>query len=236
MKHRGEFCRILLVSPTSLHGAELLEGWSLQQNEQRDCWPCQLDRDDGRTKYSVSNQPSRSHPIGLVRPHLFAALSRDMVSCPAFWARAKTTSVQNRAIRFTILGSNSTSKVTASNQQLKFVFWFLKEALTCPTKKVGVILVFPEDLSGGLESGPSSIWVLKEFRSLEDYHGGRRGAVYLCQFGGSEHMRPVGICTNLDKFFNFIHLGWPELVTTVLDQGTSLSYSGPLQKACPCEA
>ena len=33
---------MLLVSPSSLHGVELLEGWSLQQNEQRDCWPCQL--------------------------------------------------------------------------------------------------------------------------------------------------------------------------------------------------
>ena len=28
-------------------------------------------------------------------------------------------------------------------------------------------------------------------------------------------------------------LGWPELVTTALDQGPSLSYPGPLQKACP---
>ena len=44
----------------------------------------------------------------------------------------------------------------------------------------------------------------------------------------------MGICTNPDEFFNFIHLGWPELATTVLDHGTSLSYSGPLQKACTC--
>ena len=114
------------------------------------------------------------------------------------------------------LDPNSTSKATASNQQLEFAFWFLKEALTYPTKKVGVILVFPEDLGGWLESGPSSIWGLKEFRSLEDYHGGRRGAVYLCQIGDSDHMRPTGIYTNLDEIFNFIHLGWPELVTTVL--------------------
>ena len=47
-------------------------------------------------------------------------------------------------------------------------------------------------------------------------------------------MRPTGIHTNLDEIFNFIHLGWPKLATTVLDHGTSLSYSGPLQKACPC--
>ena len=65
-------------------------------------------------------------------------------------------------------------------------------------------------------------------------HGGRRAAVYLCLFGDSEHMRPMGIYTNLDEICNVIHLGWPELVTTALDQGTSLSFSGPLQKACSC--
>ena len=91
------------------------------------------------------------------------------------------------------------------------------------TKKVGVILVFPGDLDGWLESGPSSIWGPNEFRSLEDYHGGRRGAVHLCQIGDSEHMRPTEIYTNLDEIFNFIHLGWPELATTVLDHGTLLS-------------
>ena len=60
------------------------------------------------------------------------------------------------------------------------------------------------------------------------------GAVYLCQIGDSLHMRPMGIYTNLAEIFNFIHLGWPELTTTVLDHGTSLSYSGPMQKACSC--
>ena len=49
------------------------------------------------------------------------------------------------------------------------------------SKKTGVILFFPEDLGGSLESGPSSIFGLQEFKSLKDYHGGRRGAVYLFQ-------------------------------------------------------
>ena len=73
---------------------------------------------------------------------------------------------------------------------------------------------------------------MQEFRSLEDH--GRRSAVYLCQSGESDHMSPVEIYTNLDEICNVIHVGWPELVTTALDQGTSLSYSGPLQKTCPC--
>ena len=156
----------------------------------------------------------------------------------ATWSRALHFGNGQKPLRSRIepfvlqsLGPNSISKVTASNQRLEFVFWFLKEALSCPTKKVGVILVLPEDLGGWLESGPSS---MQEFRSLEDYHGGRRGAVYLCQNGDRAHMRPMEIYTNLEELFFFIHLGWPELAPTVLDHGTSLSYPGPLQKACSC--
>ena len=95
--------------------------------------------------------------------------------CPAFWGRTETTSVQSRAIWAAKLGPLSMPKVTASNQQLEFDPWFFKEALTCPTKKVGVILVFPEDLLGLVDSGPTSIWASQEFKSLEGLQSGLRG-------------------------------------------------------------
>ena len=128
----------------------------------------------------------------------------------------------------------STSKVTASNKQLEFDSWFLKEALICPTKKVGVILVFPEDLGGLLDSGPTSIWALQEFKSLEGLQGGLRGAEYLCQIGDSDNMRPLGIFSNLENVCKSLHRGWPNLVSTVIDHSPTLSYTGPLQKTCPC--
>ena len=145
----------------------------------------------------------------------------------ATWSRARhfgngQKPLRSRAEPFGLqsLDPNSTSKVTASNQQLEFVFWFFKEALTCPTKKVGSFWFS--------QKNSVEVWSLVhpqsgDFRSLEDNHGGGRGAVYLCQIGDSEHMRPMEICTNLDEIFNFIHLRWPELATTALDQGTSLS-------------
>ena len=100
---------------------------------------------------------SRSHSIGLVRPHLFAARSRDMSRAQHFGNGQKPLRSSTEPFGLQSLDPNSISKVTAWNQQLEFVFWFLKEAPTCPSK-VGVILVFPEDLGWRLESGPSSIW------------------------------------------------------------------------------
>ena len=40
-----------------------------------------------------------------------------------------------------------------------------------PDEKIEVILVFPEDLGGSLDSGHTSIWELQEFRSFEGFQG-----------------------------------------------------------------
>ena len=161
---------MLLVSPSSLHGAELLEGWSLHQNEQRGCWPCQLvhciliETMDGQSILSLISLLDR------IRSGWFDLIC--LLPAAATWSRARHFGNGQKPLRFRTepfglqsLDPNSTSKVTASNQQLEFVSWFLKEALTCPTKKVRVIRVFPEDLGGWLDSGPSSFWRLQEFHS-----------------------------------------------------------------------
>ena len=183
-------------------------------------------RDVRWTKHSILDQPLRSCSIWMVRRDLLIASSRDMVSCPAFWSEQSPFGLQS-------LDPLSMSKVTAPNQQLAFDSWFLKEALTCPTKKVGFILLFPEDLGGRLDSGPSSIWALHEFKSLEGLQGGLRGVAYLCQSRDSGHVRPVGIFSNLANVCKSVHQGWPNLVSTVIDHIPTLSYTGPLQKTCP---
>ena len=153
-KHRAEFC---LISPSSLHGVELLKGWSLQENEQRDCWPCQLvhcilnETLDGQSILSFISLLDR------IRSGWF-----DLICLlPAAATRSRHYGNGQKPLRsrtepsgLQSLDPNSISKVTASNHQLEFLL------------RLGVILVFP-----------SSIWGLHEFRSLEDYHGGRRGAV-----------------------------------------------------------
>ena len=52
------------------------------------------------------------------------------------------------------------------------------------------------DFGGHLTDGPSSIWSVREFQSLEGVSDARRGADYLCQFAGAEQSRPIGVFAN----------------------------------------
>ena len=117
----------------------------------------------------------------------------------------------------------SMSKVTASNQQLEFDSWFLKEALTCPTKKVGVILVFPEDLGGLLDSGPTSIWAYKVV-SVAQRTSARLEILT---------MRLLGIFSNLANVCKSLHQGWPNLVSTVIDHISDVVLHRPLAEDMP---
>ena len=123
--HRGEFCRILLASHSPLHGAELLEGWSLQQKEQRNCWLCQLahcilnDTMDGHSILSLISLLDR------VRSGWFDVIC--LFPAAATWSRARhfgsgQKPLRSRAEPFGVqcLDPLSISKITASNQQLEF--------------------------------------------------------------------------------------------------------------------
>ena len=86
-------------------------------------------------------------------------------------------------------------------------------------RQVGVILVFPDDLGGSWDSGPTSIWALQEFRSLEGLQGGRRDAEHPCQMGESDHRRPLGIFSIFCEIYNFFIWGgqnwFRQLLTTI---------------------
>ena len=90
--------------------------------------------------------------------------------------------------------------------------------------------VFPEDLGGHCVHGPSSIWVLREFRFLEGVRDARRAAAYICQFTRSEYKRPIGILSNCTSLRPLLFLGWPNLV----EVQNTLKYKGPLPLSCAC--
>ena len=86
-----------------------------------------------------------------------------------FWSRADPCGLQD-------LDPLSLSRIAASNQQLEFISWS-----RLFKGKVGVTMVFPEDLDGKLESGPSSFGTLREFKKVgfASRRSSRR-AEYLC--------------------------------------------------------
>ena len=96
--------------------------------------------------------------------------------------------------------------------------WF-----TCPSKVVGLTVVFPEDL-GGRKDGPTSTWMLREFQLLEGIRDARRAAAYLCQIAHWEY------CPRPSIFEVGCRSVWPRL-ETLHDR---LVYKGPLPVACYC--
>ena len=128
------------------------------------------------------------------------------------------------------LSPAETVKINMANRALEVAAWVVEQSLQCPSKFIGLYIIFPEDLGGHCVHGPSSIWVLREFRFLEGVRDVRRAAAYMCQFTRSEYKRPTGILSNCTSFRPLLFLGWP----TLLEVQDSLKYKGPLPLSCSC--
>ena len=128
------------------------------------------------------------------------------------------------------LSPAETVKINMANRALEVAAWVAEQSLQCPSKLIGLNIIFPEDLGGHCVHGPSSIWVLREFRFLEGVRDARRAAAYMCQFTRSEYKRPTGILSNCTSLRPLLFPGWPKL-HCVQD---SLKYRGPLPLSCSC--
>ena len=65
-----------------------------------------------------------------------------------------------------------------------------------------MILIFPEDLGGDTETGPTSLWMMQELQMLEGLYDARRGAGFSCQLGDADHKRLLPILSNLASCYN----------------------------------
>ena len=128
------------------------------------------------------------------------------------------------------LSPDESEKINEANRTLEISAWVAEQALHSPSKVVGVNVIFPEDLGGHCLHGPSSMWVVQEFRFLEGIRDAQRAAAYLCQFTRSEYKRPIGILSNCTSIRPRLFLGWPNLV----EVDNSLKYKGPLPLSCSC--
>ena len=128
------------------------------------------------------------------------------------------------------LSPDETQKINKANRALEVAAWVAEQSLQCPSKFIGLNIIFPEDLGGHCIHGPSSMWVLREFRFLEGVRDARRAAAYMCQFTRSEYKRPIGIFSNSTSLRPLLFSGWPNLI----EAQNSLTYKGPLPLSCSC--
>ena len=121
-------------------------------------------------------------------------------------------------------------KVEESNRQIETLTWLFEQAVLCAQRKVWVLRVFPEDLGGHVQSGPTSIWSSSHLRKLDGISDVQRGAAFLCQFAGTESRRPVGLFTNIKAVKAQMVNGWPRLYRV----NKYFMYDGPVNDKCSC--
>ena len=123
-----------------------------------------------------------------------------MVPSAATWSRARHSGflgqspLRSRAslLGLSTLNPDETKKTNAANRVLETLAWVAEQTLHCPTKVIGLNIIFPEDLGGHISHGPSSSWALREFQLQEVTRDARRAAGCLCHLTGEDHKRPMG--------------------------------------------
>ena len=121
------------------------------------------------------------------------------------------------------LDLRATRQVRQANKELESMLLCAEYALECKTAKVGLHLIFPEDLGVHRVDGPTSIWALRESQLLEGVNDAHRYAGYLCRFACAEHKRPIAVLSSGRYSSDDFYRGWSNLSL----HNNILSYRGP---------
>ena len=154
-----------------------------------------------------------------------------IVPSASAWSRSRHSGLPGQPplrSRFSPLGLSlspvESEKIHSANRVLEIAAWVAEQTLQYPSKMIGLILIFPEDLGGQISNGPSSLCVLREFQLLEGTCDVRRAAG-LCQFTRVEYKRPIGVLSNSIQLRNRLSLGWPSLQKFETDLCTTVLFS-----------
>ena len=120
--------------------------------------------------------------------------------------------------------------LASHNQALVFAIMCAEIAQQfCPA--VSIIWVAPEDLAGHVQTGPPSVWQIRETTQLQSRTSGVvRGVAYSCELGAADYTRPVGFLTNVPGLIRELRQGWP----VFQHRGPVIRYRGPLPQSCAC--
>ena len=225
--------RILLVAAETCHESDLLGALRSSQEVQSSALPFEL------VFFPLQHEADFLVMLDLldrVRAGFFEAVY--LAPPAATWSRLRSSSTEGQPslrsraepLGLSSLNPEESDKVRQSNIQWELVVWLAAQSASCKKRKVGLVLLFPEDFGGHRREGPASPWSAREVLELERACDVRRGAAFLCQLAGTDQRRPVGVLSNLPLVMRGLYLHWPFLVAS----GEQLVYHGPLPKFCPC--
>ena len=174
--------------------------------------------------------------LNLLRDGFFEAVY--LIPPAASWSRLRSRTTEGQLplrsraepLGLSSLNPQQSERVRQSNREVEAVSWFAAQSARCKVRRVGLVLMFPEDLGGHVRDGPASPWSSREFQELESACDVRRGSAFLCQLASTDQRRPVGIITNLPTLQSQLSLQWPQLER----HSDELVYRGPLPESCSC--
>ena len=114
-------------------------------------WPCWTTSDMAISIWSI---------LFLQQLHGLAPATLDTQGSPPLRSRSSPLGLSS-------LSPDETKKINEAKRALEIAAWVAEQSLQCPSKFIGLNIVFPEDLGGHSIHGPSSMWVLREFRFLQ---------------------------------------------------------------------
>ena len=138
------------------------------------------------------------HLLNKVRDGFFEAVN--LIPPAASWSRLRSSTTPGQLplrsrpepLGLSSLKPQQTERVRQSNREMEAVLWLAAQSARCKVRRVGMVLIFPEDFGGHVKDGPASPWLSREFQDLEGACDVRRGSAFLCQLASTDQRRPVG--------------------------------------------
>ena len=231
MKSHGSPCRVLFLSASKDHEADVLEGWRQYQTSlSQGNWPCEIIHFTFEEVCTGADVLTLLDLLDHVREGYFSCVFLSPPDDPTGQQPMRTRS---QPLGLDGLCPKATRIVSSTNQHAELTARFAQQALLCTAHRVATVLIIPEDLGGHTTTGLPSLWSMTEFQSLEGLDDAHRGAGCSCQLGFAVQGLTTGILSNLSSASSVLYRGWPQLQPTSAAT-SSLVYRGPLQKTCSC--
>ena len=129
----------------------------------------------------------------LVRDGFFKAVY--LIPLAASWSRLRSSTTAGQLplrsrpepLGLSSLDPQQTEKVRKSNREVEAVSWFAAQSARCRVRRVGMVLVFPEEFGGHVRDGLATPWSSREFQELGGACHVRRGSAFLYQLASTDH-------------------------------------------------
>ena len=146
VKSHGSPFRVLVLSASKDHEADVLEGWRQHQTSlSQGNWPCEIIHFKFQEVCTGADVLTLLDLLDHVREGYFSCVFLSPPDDPAGQQPMRTRS---QLLGLDGLGPKATRIVSSTNQHAELTARFAQQALLCTAHRVATVLIIPEDLGG----------------------------------------------------------------------------------------